>query len=83
MPKSKLEKQKEAESRASLRAKRSHKDQISRLDSLFGVGAGAAKERARLLSLIEEEKKPKKKQDSAEENSDKKTRKKKKSEVAS
>lgn len=78
MPKSKLEKQKEAEKRSALRAKRSHKDQISKLDSLFGPGAGAAKERARLLNLIEEEKKPKKKQQDPQEVKEKKVKKKKK-----
>lgn len=66
MPKSKLEKQKEAEQRALERSKRSSKDQISRLDSIFGVGLGAAKERARLLNQgkpkaeVAEEPRPKK-----------------------
>lgn len=61
MPKSKLEKQKEAEKRAEDRSKRSDKDQISRLDSIFGAGVGAARERARLLGKIDsEDSKPKK-----------------------
>jgi hypothetical protein len=51
--KSKLEKQKEAEERAQLRAKRSHKDQIAHLDSIFGKDIGAAKERSRLKALVE------------------------------
>ena len=64
MPKSKLEKQKEAEERANARAKRSHKDQISRLDSLFGQGTGAVKERAKLLARMET--KPKKADEESE-----------------
>ena len=60
MPKSKLEKQKEAEDRAKLRAKRAHKDQLSLLDAKFGQGTGAQKERTRLIALIEEASKPKK-----------------------
>ena len=59
MPKSKLEKQTQAEERAKARAKRSHKDQVSHLDSLFGSGKGAAKERAKLADRIERERKPK------------------------
>ena len=51
--KSKLEKQKEAEERATHRSKMSHKDQIARLDSSFGKDLGATKERARLKALIE------------------------------
>ena len=72
MPKSKLEKQKEAEDRALIRSKRSHKDQISRLDSLFGKEKGAIKERTRLISLIEKHKSPK------EEIKEEKTKRKKK-----
>jgi len=53
MPKSKLEKQTEAEARAQERAKRSHKDQVAHLDAVFGPGQGAAKERARLKSLLD------------------------------
>lgn len=53
MPKTKLEKQKDAEARSQQRSKRSHKDQLGHLDSLFGPGQGAAKERARLKGLIE------------------------------
>lgn len=58
MPKSKLEKQNEAATRVAERNKRGHKGQISHLDSLFGPGQGAAKERARLKALMEA--KPKK-----------------------
>lgn len=53
MRKSKLEKQQQADQRNSARSKRSSQDQISRLDSKFGVGLGAVKERARLQKLIE------------------------------
>lgn len=63
--KSKLEKQKEAEQRAKIRSKRSHKDQLDHLDAIFGKDQGAAKERAKLKALIEkpvksEEDRPKK-----------------------
>lgn len=58
MPKSKLEKQDQAAARAAEREKRGHKGQVAHLDSLFGQGQGAAKERARLKSLMES--KPKK-----------------------
>lgn len=80
MPKSKLEKQKEAEERAKLRAKRGHKDQISSLDAKFGAGVGAQKERTRLLGLIEEASRPKKeaKKDVEKEAKEKPKRKKKK-----
>jgi hypothetical protein len=53
MPKNNHQKKTEAEDRASHRAKMSHKDQIARLDSLFGKDSGAAKERVRLKALIE------------------------------
>ena len=77
MTKSKLEKQKEAEDRAKIRAKRSHKDQLSHLDSLFGQGNGAAKERAKLIARMEQDSKPKKKaEDSSEEKPKRKSRKK-------
>lgn len=77
MPKSKLEKQKEAEDRAKTRAKRTNKDQLSHLDALFGQGNGAAKERAKLIARIEQDSKPKKKaEDSSEEKPKKKTRRK-------
>jgi hypothetical protein len=76
MPKSKLQKQKESEERAKTRAKRSNKDQISHLDSLFGAGQCATKERAKLLTRIEQERKPRKEEASSEEKP-KKTRKKK------
>ena len=65
-----LEKQKEAEARASARAKRSHTEQLSLLDSRLGVGLGATKERARIKDLIEnpkvEEKSTKKKKSKKE-----------------
>jgi len=64
--KSKLEKQKEAEARFKIRAKRSPKDQLDHLDSIFGKNQGASKERNRLIALMqnlnkaEVEEKPKK-----------------------
>lgn len=53
MRRSKLEKNKEAEERADKRSKRSHKDQLAILDSKFGKGVGATKERERLNALLE------------------------------
>lgn len=53
MPKSKPEKQGQATTRATDREKRGHKGQIAHLDSLFGPGQGATKERARLKALME------------------------------
>lgn len=81
MPKSKLEKQKQAEERARVRAKRAHKDQLSLLDAKFGSGVGAQKERTRLIALIEEASRPKKKdtKDASAEEKPKKSRKKSKS----
>ena len=72
MPKSKLEKQKQAEERSKGRAKISHKDQMSHLDAKFGKDQGAAKERTRLSSLIQSavtasSEKPKKKKKKSEE----------------
>lgn len=66
MPQSKLEKQSAASARNEARNKRGHKGQISHLDALFGPGQGAAKERARLNTLVEESSKPKKKEPDAE-----------------
>jgi hypothetical protein len=53
MRRSKLEKQQQAEDRNKARSKRSPQDQISRLDSIFGAGLGATKERTRLQKIIE------------------------------
>lgn len=74
MPRSKLEKQKEAEERSALRAKMGHKEQIAALDARFGKGLGAAKERSRLKGLADSPKtspdvsgkKPKKKKSEPE-----------------
>lgn len=74
--KSKLQKQKEAEERAKIRAKRSNKDQIAHLDALFGTGHCATKERAKLLARIEQERKPRKEEASSEEKPKKRGRKK-------
>lgn len=60
MPQSKLEKQNAAASRCEARQRRGHKGQLAHLDSLFGVGFGASKERSRLASLMLEDSKPKK-----------------------
>lgn len=79
MPKNKHQKRTEAEERAAHRAKMSHKDQIARLDSLFGKDSGAAKERARLKGLIENAKSPKK--EVQESGSAEKPKKKRKSEA--
>lgn len=48
MPKTKQEKREESEARQEARAKRSDQDQIQRLDTMFGKGCGAKRERARL-----------------------------------
>lgn len=73
MRRSKLEKQKEAQERSSLRAKRSHNDQLAVLDSRLGKDQGAKKERSRLKLLLEKPKdkeeessKPKKKRKAKE-----------------
>lgn len=71
--KSKLQKNKEAEERNQIRSKKSHKDQLLVLDSIFGKGRGAAKERARLEMLMsapkpEAKKKKKSKQEEVESN---------------
>jgi|688.fasta_scaffold591283_2 hypothetical protein len=55
MPKSLLLKQQEAKERQSERNKRSPKDQISHLDSIFGKDLGAKKEREKLLALIKKQ----------------------------
>lgn len=71
--KSKLEKQKEADERNKARAKRSHKDQLDHLDSIFGVGVGATRERTRLQNLINkpvQEKTEKKKRSKKEKKED-------------
>lgn len=52
-PGRKKQRQEEAVARNALRAKRSPQDQLAHLDSLFGVGTGAARERARLQAAIE------------------------------
>jgi hypothetical protein len=48
----KEDRRKAAEARAVERAKRSPQQQLKHLDDTFGVGVGAAKERARLQALI-------------------------------
>lgn len=75
MPQSKLEKQSKASSRSEAREKRGHKGQIARLDSLFGQGQGATKERARLKVLIEEASKPKRKEPASDAKPKKKSKK--------
>ena len=68
MPKSLMEKQKEANERQIARNKRSPKDQLAKLDSMFGKGLGAKKEREKINLLLSkkiekeqtEEEKPKK-----------------------
>lgn len=71
MGKSKLIKQQEANQRQEKRDKRSAKEQLAHLDSVFGKDIGAKKERNRLLELIN------KKEDKKEEDKPKKKRKKK------
>jgi hypothetical protein len=51
----KQKRQAEAKVRQEARAKRSPQDQLKVLDQLFGKGAGAAKERAKLLAMIKTE----------------------------
>lgn len=80
MPKNKHQKKIEAEERAAHRAKMSHKDQIARLDSLFGKDLGAVKERTRLKNLIENGKRPK--ETSASSPSDKPKKKRKQAEAS-
>ena len=53
MRRSKLEKQKEAQERSALRAKRSHNDQLALLNSRLGKDQGAKKERSKLKILLE------------------------------
>jgi cytochrome c-type biogenesis protein CcmH/NrfG len=81
MPKSKLEKQKEAEDRAKIRSKRTNKDQLSHLDALFGQGLGAAKERAKLIARIEQDSRPKKKSEEASSDEKPKKKSRKKAEI--
>lgn len=45
--------QEEAQARQAARAKRSHADQLAHLDSLFGVGQGAKRERARIAAALD------------------------------
>jgi hypothetical protein len=47
-----MEKQKEAKERQLERNKRSPKDQLSRLDSIFGKGLGAKKEREKINVIL-------------------------------
>jgi ABC-type enterochelin transport system substrate-binding protein len=49
----KEQRQKEALERQALRDSLTHQQQLEKLDKIFGEGEGAAKERKRLLSLIE------------------------------
>ena len=58
MPKSKLIKQQEAMQRQALRDKKSASDQINVLDSIFGKGLGAIKERAKLNNIINKKSEP-------------------------
>lgn len=51
-----------AEELAAERAKRSPKEQLARLDAMFGKGQGAKKERERLAQQIAAPKKPKEKE---------------------
>lgn len=76
MGKSKLIKQQEANQRQEKRNKRSPKEQLAHLDSVFGKDIGAKKERNRLLELIN--KKEEKKQDKKEDKEEKPKKKKKK-----
>jgi len=55
MPKSKLQKQEEAKQRQIQRNKRSIKDQLSHLDSIFGKDKAAQKERKKLNALLEKQ----------------------------
>ena len=80
MPKNKHQKKTEAEERSAHRAKIGHKDQIARLDSLFGKDLGAVKERARLKGLIENARGPKK--EAQESDPAEKPKKKRKSEAS-
>lgn len=80
MPKNKHQKRTEADERSAHRAKMSHKDQIARLDSLFGKDLGATKERARLKNLIENARNPKK--EAQESSSTEKPKKKRKNEAS-
>lgn len=48
--------QESAEKRQEERAKRSPKEQLVRLDNMFGKGEGAQKERKRLQEMIDKEK---------------------------
>ncbi|MDB4314475.1 hypothetical protein N9955_00440 [bacterium] len=50
------EKREEAQARQELRDKRGHDGQINMLDSLFGKGKGAVRERKRLGKLIHNQK---------------------------
>ena len=70
MPKTKSQKQKEAETRLNQRAKISHKDQISRLDALFGHGQGSLKERAKLKTRAERSNKPNRKEEETDPNAE-------------
>lgn len=79
MPKSLLIKQQEAKQRQLERNKISHKDQLSRLDSLFGKDLGAKKERNRLTALLnKKEEKKEEKKEKKEKKSDNKAEKKSK-----
>ncbi len=44
----------EALSRQQARDKRSHAEQLARLDEMFGIGVGATQERQRLAAAIED-----------------------------
>jgi hypothetical protein len=46
------ERRKRAEALAEERAKRSPEQQLARLDTMFGKGKGATKERAKLAKLV-------------------------------
>lgn len=78
MSKDLLIKQKEAKERQDQRNKRSHKDQIARLDAKFGKDLGAKKEREKIKNLIENQNKPKETKEHKEEKEEKKSKKKKK-----